>query len=167
MGTGLRAVSISSDSGAIAHHHSQAPRPPHVVPAIVARGMRWVLGIVLFALASSTAAAQRNPLIQRGQGEYDELRYEEALQTLSAALGRSGISHNARPRISRMRAFTCLALNREEEAAGAYRYMLPLAQDFVPGEDDSPRVREFFERVRTQWESEGRPGTGPPPPIEI
>jgi tetratricopeptide (TPR) repeat protein len=131
--------------------------------------MRWALALILLTatFAAAPAAAQRNPLIQRGQEEYDELRYDEALQTLSAALVRSGNTDNDLARIYRLLAFTYLALRREEEAAGAYRHMLPLAPDFVPGDDVSPRVREFFNRVAQEWEQAGRPGTGPPPPIEI
>src|SRR5690606_1020235 len=111
--------------------------------------------------------AQRNPLIARGQQEYDELRFEEALQTLSAALVRSGNSQADQARIYRLLAFTYLALGREEEASGAYRSMLPLDPEFVPGEELAPRIREFFGQVRAQWEEEGRPGSGPPPPIDI
>lgn len=135
---------------------------------MVSPTMRLALGIALaFAFIAAPAAAQRNPLIQRGQSEYDELRYEEALQTLSAALVRSGNTDAELARIYRLLAFTYLALNRDEEAAGAYRHMLPLAPDFVPGEDVSPRVREFFNRVSAEWEAAGRPGSGPPPPIDI
>jgi tetratricopeptide (TPR) repeat protein len=123
--------------------------------------------LALAAWSAAPAAAQNNPLIQRGQTEYDELRFEEALQTLSAALVRSGNSQQDYATIYRLLAFTYLALGREEEAAGAYRSMLPLAPDFEPGQDVAPRMREFFAEVRTQWEAEGRPGSGPPPPVEI
>lgn len=118
------------------------------------------------ALLASTAEAQ-NPLIARGQEEYAELRFEEALQTLSAALVRAGNSRAQQATIYRLLAFTYLALGREEEAAGAYRYMLPIDPEFVPGEDVAPRTREFFGEVREQWEAEGRPGSGPPPPVAI
>ncbi|MEC7525932.1 MAG: tetratricopeptide repeat protein [Myxococcota bacterium] len=118
-------------------------------------------------LSAAPTRAQGNPLIQRGQTEYDELRYEEALQTLSAALVRSGNSRGELARIYRLLAFTYLALGREEEAAGAYRGMLPLEPDYEPDQSIAPRMREFFEQVQQAWEAEGRPGSGPPPPVEI
>lgn len=133
---------------------------------------RWLVALCACVLAlsaslASPALAQRNPLIARGQQEYDDLRFEEALQTLSAALVRSGNSRQQQALVYRLLAFTYLALGREEEASGAYRSMLPLDPEFVPGQELSPRIREFFGGVREQWEAEGRPGQGPPPPVEI
>ena len=133
---------------------------------------RWLAlsAACLLALASSVSApalAQRNPLIARGPQEYDDLRFEEALQTLSAALVRSGNSQREQALIYRLLAFTYLALGREEEASGAYRSMLPLDPEFVPGQELSPRIREFFGQVHDQWVAEGSPGQGPPPPVEI
>lgn len=118
------------------------------------------------SLFPSQVEAQ-NPLIQQGQDQYDELRFEEALQTLSAALVRSGNSEADAATIYRLLAFTYLALRREEEASGAYRSMLAIQPDYEPDESVSPRTREFFAGVRTQWEADGRPGGGPPPPVEI
>ena len=126
----------------------------------------YALASALSVLAAAPAAAQ-NPLIARGEQEYAELRFEEALQTLSAALVRAGNSRAEQATIYRLLAFTYLALQREEEAAGAYRQLLTIDPDYQPGSDVAPRFREFFERVRAQWEAEGRPGTGPPPPVEI
>ncbi len=109
-----------------------------------------------------------NPLIRRGAELYDELRYEEALQTLSAALVRSGNSDADRATIYRLLAFTYLALGRQEEAAGAYRSLLAIDPEFE-ARDLSPRMRAFFRQVKEQWEAEGRPGvaTAPPAPVRI
>jgi tetratricopeptide (TPR) repeat protein len=136
---------------------------------MVTRMVRSAAAISVCAamLLCSPALAQRNPLIATGQQQYDELRYEEALQTLSAALVRSGNSPEEQATMYRLLAFTYLALGRQEEAAGAYRSMLPLDPSFVPGEDISPRTRDFFARVRADWEAAGRPGSPPPPPIAI
>ena len=126
------------------------------------------LAAVLLATAAAPAQAQRdNPLIRRGQSEYDELRFEEALQTLSAALVRSGNSPRDLARIYRLLAFTYLALDRREEASGAYGHMLGLDPEFQPGEEVAPRVRAFFGQVRERWEAAGRPGSSPPPPVTI
>lgn len=127
----------------------------------------WALTALSISLAASSALAQANPLIARGQQEYEELRFEEALQTLSAALVRSGNSREDQARIYRLLAFTYLALRREEEATGAYRSMLPREPEFQPGAEVAPRIREFFAGVRAQWEADGRPGSDPPPPVSI
>ena len=86
----------------------------------------WAL-VVLLSLTPALAFAQAgNPLIQRGVDEYDELRFDEALQTLSAALVRSGNTPDQQAQIYRYLALTYLALDREEEASGAWRSMLAL-----------------------------------------
>ncbi len=121
---------------------------------------RWLLACVLSCSVLGPASAEaQNPLIRQGQSQYDELRFEEALQTLSAALVRTGNSAEQYATIYRVLAFTYLALGRTEEASGAYRSMLPLAPDYEPGDDVAPRTREFFSAVRQQWEEAGRPGT--------
>lgn len=125
------------------------------------------LALVLVVAAMPASAAAQNPLIQQGQEQFDELRFEEALQTLSAALVRSGNTPQQYATIYRLLALTYLALGRQEEAAGAYRSMLPLDPEFQPDESVSPRMREFLAGVRQQWEADGRPGTGPPPPVTI
>ncbi len=135
----------------------------------MSRRLPWTsaLTLALCLFTTAPALAQENPLIARGQQEYDDLRFEEALQTLSAALVRSGNSRQQQAHIYRLLAFTYLALGREEEASGAYRSMMPRDPDFQPGQEVSPRIRDFFNQVRQQWESEGRPGSGPPPPVDI
>ncbi len=66
-------------------------------------------------------------------------------------------------------ALTYLSLGRSEEAEGAYRSLLGIEPEFDPGDNVSPRFREFFSGVRERWEADGRPGvaTAPPTPIEI
>ncbi len=130
------------------------------------RALCIALASVFLVPALSSA---QNPLIAEGETMVDELRYEEALQTLSAALIRSGNSEQERARIYQLLARTYLTLNRSEEATGAYRSLLVLLPDHVPSSDLSPRFRDFFTGVRAQWESEGRPGvaTAPPAPVSI
>ena len=118
------------------------------------------------SLLPQTALAQ-NPLIERGIGEYDEVRFEEALQTLSAALVRSGNTSAEQGQIYRYLALTYLSLGRQEEASGAWRALLGLAPDTQAGSEISPRFRAFFDGVRTQWEADGRPGTAPMRPVAI
>ena len=136
--------------------------------------LRWAASLVLvvtMSLAVAPAAAQQraNPLIRQGQQQYDDLEFEQALQTLSAALIRAGNSASQNTTIYRLLAFTYLALSREEEAAGAYRSLLAIEPDFVPGADVAPQTRSFLERVKTAWDAEGRPGfqTRPPAPVTV
>ncbi|MCZ7682713.1 MAG: hypothetical protein M5U28_29525 [Sandaracinaceae bacterium] len=104
--------------------------------------------LALAASSASPALAQRNPLIARGQQEYDELRFEEALQTLSAALVRSGNSRQQQALVYRLLAFTYLALGREEEASGAYRSMLPSIRSSCPARSSPAHPRVLRGRAR-------------------
>lgn len=130
-------------------------------------GLALVLACSLFLVPRADAQRGGNPLIERGIGEYDDLRFEEALQTLSAALVRAGNTAEQQGQIYRYLALTYLALDREEEAAGAWRSMLAIDPGQEASSDLSPRFREFFGRVREQWEAEGRPGRAPPAPVTI
>ena len=113
------------------------------------------MAIALPALAGAQESDGGNPLVRQGQELYDELRFEEALQVLSAALIRSGNSPAEQATTLKLLAYTYLALDREAEAEGAYRRLLSLESEFEPEADLSPRFREFFARVRTTWEGEG------------
>ncbi|GAB4209006.1 MAG: hypothetical protein OHK0013_28030 [Sandaracinaceae bacterium] len=113
------------------------------------------------------AAETTSAIIDRGVTEYEDLRFQEALQTFSAALVRAGNTPADLARIYRYLALTYLALDRREEAEGAYRSLLGLMPDTVPGSDMSPRFREFFTQVRGRWEADGRPGLPPPAPVTI
>lgn len=137
-------------------------------PVSLARSFGLVFLLTSLSVMATPALAQdNNPLIQEGEGLYDELRFEEALQTLSAAYVRAGNSAVQRARVLRTLAFTYLALDREAEAAGAYRSMLAIEPDFEPGSDLSPRFRAFFANVKQGWERDGRPGSPPPEPVTI
>lgn len=125
------------------------------------------LAVAFSVVVGPTRAEAQNPLVERGQSQYDELRYEEALQTLSAALVRAGNTRDDLAVIYRLLAYTYLALGREEEAAGGYRSLLAIEPDAQAGGDLSPRFREFFDSVKQQWEADGRPGLPMPSPVTI
>jgi len=126
-----------------------------------------IAAAALVSWAVPAGAQHRNPLIAAGSEQYDDLRFEEALQTLSAALVRSGNTDRDKATIYRLLAFTYLALGREEEAEGAYRSLLAYDPDFDPGSNAAPRIRAFFSAVRERWEADGRPGITPPAPVTI
>jgi len=143
---------------------------------LLAWGAAICLSLATLALPAAPAQAQRsgraqagNPLIEQGQSLYDDLRFEEALQVLSAALIRAGNTPQDRVTIYRILAFTYLALGREEEAGGAYQSLLAIDPEYQMDSDVSPRTHTFFNQIREQWEAAGRPGvsTAPPAPVEI
>lgn len=146
-----------------------APRPASGTVPPTMRSLHALAVPVLVALPLLLAApaAAQNPLIERGITEYEDVRFEEALQTFSAALVRAGNTTEDLVAIYRYLALTYLALRRNEEATGAYRSLLGLRPDYQPGSDVSPRFREFFASVRTEWEADGRPGLPAPAPVDI
>jgi hypothetical protein len=165
-GASVRVTPTSSERTVIARAATRPRLVPGIVAAMSTRLVAWTLALLTWALAAG-ALAQSNPLIARGQQEFDELRFEEALQTLSAALVRTGNTRDDEARIYRLLAFTYHALGRLEEASGAYAGMLARDPDFEPGASVAPRVRTFFAEARTRWESAGRPGVEPPRPVNI
>ncbi|MFN7696707.1 MAG: hypothetical protein ACK6CU_26905 [Deltaproteobacteria bacterium] len=142
---------------------------PTPVVFVVALSLAWVIPAAPGTLASAQSgrAESTQAILERGQSEYDDLRFQEALQTFSAALVRAGNTAADLARIYRYLALTYLALDRREEAEGAYRSLLGLMPDTMPGSDMSPRFRDFFTQVRARWEADGRPGLPPPAPVSI
>jgi hypothetical protein len=97
-------------------------------------------------------------LIEKGQSFFDEQRYEESIQTLSAALMRPGTAKKERVEVFKLLAYNYIVLQQTLEADGAVRGLLVLDEDFELPETESPRFRDFFNNVRTKWEEEGKPG---------
>ncbi|MDP3275388.1 MAG: hypothetical protein Q8Q09_09355 [Deltaproteobacteria bacterium] len=112
------------------------------------------------SLCSGVALAQTSQrnFVELGQRQYDDLHYEEALQTLSAAIIRRGNSPVEELRIYELLAYSYQALNRNDEAEGAWRLLLAREPTRQVSADVSPRVQTFFNGVRQRWEAEGRPG---------
>lgn len=123
---------------------------------MVVRGLFF--GLLLCLAAPTSRAQSRGDLVARGEKLVDDLRFEEALEVLSAALLRAGQDPARRARVYELLGYTYLALGREPEAEAAYRALLALRPDYRPGPELSPRFRRFVEQVRARWEQEGRPG---------
>lgn len=116
-------------------------------------------------VGSSDAQAQgskkRSPvksLIKKGLDQFEELEYEESIQTLSAALLRSDATTDEKIEIYRLLAYNYITMQRFEEADAAVRGVFVLDEGFSLPEKESPRFRDFFEEVRGEWEAEGKPG---------
>ncbi|MBL8604886.1 MAG: hypothetical protein JNK72_23360 [Myxococcales bacterium] len=125
------------------------------------RTLLWALSAAL-CFASATASAQNANLINTGRQQYEDLRYEEAIQTLSAALIRRGNTPAQEAQIYESLGLAYLALSRNEEAEGAFRLLFARAPQHRLDGSIAPRVREFFEQARQHWERDGRPGAAQP-----
>lgn len=122
------------------------------------------LASVLVTFAPGAAHGQtgqttaRSDLIRSGKELFEDQRYEESIQTLSAALLRPATSKAERIDVYRYLAFNYLVLSQMEEAEAAVRGLYVLDPAFTLAETESPRFRTFFAEVRVRWEGEGRPG---------
>jgi hypothetical protein len=121
--------------------------------------------LVAAALAAPAAGlAQAGPnaqLVAAGRQQFDDLRYEEAVQTLSAALLRRGNTAEQEVAIYELLALSYLALNRDEESEGAFRLMLARDPGHALGASQAPRIRDFFQGVAERWRREA-PAAAPP-----
>jgi len=109
------------------------------------------------------------PLIQRGGALFEDQQYEESIQTLSAALLRSGASDAEKIETYRLLAYNYIILKRNEEADAAVRSIYVINEGFFLPPTESPRFREFFDAAKKKWVEEGKPGkivAGAPPVVE-
>ena len=114
------------------------------------------------ALGPAAASAQGNgALVQTGRTQYDNLQFEEAIQTLSAAIIRRGNTPAQEAQIYECLGLSYLALSRDDEAEGAFRLMLAREPERRLDAGTAPRIVEFFNRARDRWVAEGRPGAAP------
>ncbi len=128
---------------------------------------------LLYALSAASlfmihaAHAQGNPLIEEGIKQYNDLEYENSINTLSAALIRPGNSKEQKIEIYEYLGLNYLILGREEEAEGAFRSLLAIDEtwSFDPV-STPPKFLEFFEKVRDKWIAEGKPGVETVPVVE-
>ena len=70
------------------------------------------LGLLLCLAAPTSHAQRRGDLVARGEKLVDDLRFEEALEVLSAALLRAGQDQVRRARVYELLGYTYLALGR-------------------------------------------------------
>lgn len=128
------------------------------------------------ALAQKPKAPEKKPpaaapalpqdLVARGQALFEDQRYEESIQTLSAALLRPNNTTEQKVDVYRLLALNYITLDRKEEADSTIRGLLVVQPDYQLPASESPRFRDFFKTSRAKWEAEGRPGivVEKPPP---
>jgi tetratricopeptide (TPR) repeat protein len=97
-------------------------------------------------------------LIQTGRSLFEDQRYEESIQALSAALLRPNTPKSDRVEVYRLLAYNYIVLSHREEAEAAVRGLYALQPDFALSASESPRFKEFFAEVKKKWEAEGKPG---------
>ena len=126
------------------------------------------------ALLTASAWAQPGPsrdLIGRGRQLFEDQRYEESIQTLSAALLRPNNADTDKIEIYRVLSLDFITLGKKEEAESALRGLLSLKPDYEFSSSESPRFRDFFTAIRDRWVDEGRPGlvkpSTPQPPVML
>ncbi len=130
-------------------------RTPHVWFAlVVAAAAAWP--------ASSFAQQAEgfetdNALLREGLELFEQVEYERAVEVLSAALLEQGNSAEELTMIYQTLGTLYVYLGRENEAEAALRRLCCAAPEFHFDEYASPRIREVYERVRTQWIEAGRP----------
>lgn len=113
---------------------------------------------VLFAAGTLFAQPRQNDLLRQGIAAYDDLDYEESIRKLSAALLSPQNTSEDKVEIYKYLGLSYLLLDKPEQATGAFRNLLALAPDYHFDAATAPRIVEFFEQVRVQWEADGRPG---------
>lgn len=119
------------------------------------RSLRALAVVSAVSLAApAVASAQANPLGRLGREQFDDLRYEEAIQTLSAAILRRGNTPAQEIELYELLGLSYLAVNRNEEAEGAFRAVLARDRAHRLDGSNAPRVVEFFEQVRQHLTTE-------------
>lgn len=130
--------------------------------------MRWVVAFLFGMLCavsvvtwSAPAVAQEESakdLIQKGQDLFDEQRYEESIQTLSAVVARKDIPEKTRISALKLMAYNHIVLGNLGQARGVVWSIYAEDEDYELGEDESPRFRDFFVKHKKSWIKAGRPG---------
>ncbi|MFO0617474.1 MAG: hypothetical protein U0414_33065 [Polyangiaceae bacterium] len=119
--------------------------------------------------AAPAKPSSTSTLIERAQGMFDDQRYEESIQTLTAALVRPGNTTEEKTAILKLLAFNDIAMGRNDEADAAVRALYVADENYELSKNESPRFRDFFKKTKEAWVTEGKPGrveSGAPPPTE-
>ncbi len=117
------------------------------------------LGVVATpAQAAEAARPSSSSLLTRALEMYDDQRYEESIQVLSAALVRPGSPSSEKIALYKLMAQNYILLRKDDESESAFRALLALSPEFRMPASESPRFRVVFDKVRAKWEAEGRPG---------
>jgi hypothetical protein len=108
--------------------------------------------------SAKSAGTQTGKLLTKAQDLFDDQQYEESIQTLSGALVRPDVASADKTEILKLLAFNYITLGRTDEADATVRALLVHDEAYALPKSESPRFRTFFDKTRSTWESEGKPG---------
>jgi hypothetical protein len=123
-----------------------------------------LLGMLLAASLTAWAPVARaqddsaKALTKKGQDLFDEQRYEESIQTLSAVVARKDIPSKRRIAALKLLAYNHIVLGNLGQAKGVAWSIYAEDEKYELGEEESPRFREFFEKHKETWVEAGKPG---------
>lgn len=117
----------------------------------------------LIIAAQISAAQPAADLVGEGIKRYEALDYNGAVQNLRRALRDQEIAEEAKGTALVYLARSLAVLGRSAKATRRFRQLLALQPDFQISWEESPRIREAFERAKNPLESLPQI-MGPPPP---
>jgi len=126
------------------------------------RSLVVLAAVSLLVLPAAPAGAQEfpeNPLIQAGINQYNDMEYEQSVDTLQRALVRAENVPAQKIAIFKYLALDYLVLGRSDDAQQAFRQLLAIQPEYqLDPAIFAPEHVQFLEGVRQLWEAEGRPG---------
>ena len=109
------------------------------------------------ASAASAASAAAQDSLKLAHQQYEDLHYEDSIQTLTGALGGNNTKAQ-KIEIYQLLILDLVTLSRLPAADGWVRQLLVLEPTYEMPVTESPRFRDFFAAAKKKWETEGRPG---------
>lgn len=127
------------------------------VPGIAAAPKRRPI----FIAQAAPPAPKRSTVasvIQKARDMYDDQRYEESIQALSAVVVRADATREEKIDAYKLLAFNHIALGKIDEAEPFVRAILVIDENFELPKSESPKFREVFDKTKKAWEADGKPG---------
>jgi hypothetical protein len=106
-------------------------------------------------------------LLKKGQEMFDDQRYEESIQTLTAAVMRPDISKEQKVGVFKLLAYNYIVLQRNDEADAAVCGLIGADPGFELPDTESPRFRDFFKQVRDKRGKECAQAAKPAPEAAV
>jgi hypothetical protein len=121
-------------------------------------GVLVAVSVMVWAPAAVAQEEGAKALIAKGQDLFDEQRYDESIQTLSAVVARKDIPPEQRIAALKLMAYNHIVLGNLGQAKGVVWSIYAEDEDYELGEEESPRFRDFFKKHKKSWIEAGRPG---------
>ncbi len=121
-------------------------------------GILMAVSVMFWAPAAQAQDDSAKALTKKGQELFDEQRYDESIQTLSAVVARKDIPAKRRIAALRLLAYNHIVLGNLGQAKGVVWSIYVEDEDYELGEEESPRFGDFFKKHKATWIKAGRPG---------